>query len=216
MSNSPINQRENLCMSENTITVYGTGSIEATPDMALAVIGAENTSKRINEAQRENAETISTIVNMLHEMGIPNENIQTADYRIEEEYAFENNTKQFIGYKVTHLLNVLIEPIQKTGAVLDAAVASGANSLSGIQFKVKDPDEYNQTALTLAIEQGKEKAECIARALKVPLPRTPQEVTEVVSSSPVYRMLSQYEATPIQAGQLRMTAQVKMVYVFPT
>ena len=214
MSNTPTNA--NLCMSENTITVYGTGTLEATPDVALAVIGAENTSKRITEAQRENAETLSTIVNTLHKMGIPNENIQTAVYRIEEEYTFENNTKQFIGYRVTHLLNVLIEPIQKTGEVLDAAVASGANSISGIQFKVKDPEEYNQKALTLAIEQGKEKAKGIAHALNVPLPRTPHQVIEIASSSPVYRMFSQYEGTPIQPGQLKTTAQVKMVYVFPT
>ncbi|MDP4549907.1 SIMPL domain-containing protein [Alkalihalobacillus macyae] len=215
MSNSSI-EHTNLNMSENTITVFGTGTIEATPDVAFAVIGAENTSKRINEAQKENAETISTIVNTLNKMGIPNEDIQTAEYRIEEEYTFENNTKQFIGYRVTHLLNVLIEPIQKTGAVLDAAVASGANNLSGIQFKVKEPEKYNQRALTLAIEQGNKKAKDIAHALKVPLPRTPHQVTEIASSSPVYRMLSQYEGTPIQPGQLTMTAQVKMVYVFPT
>nr|WP_286170579.1 SIMPL domain-containing protein [Bacillus sp. NTK071] len=203
-------------MSENTITVYGTGTIEATPDIANAVIGAETTSKSISEAQRENAETISAVVNTIHNIGISNDNIQTADYRIEEEYTFENNTKQFLGYKVTHLLNVLIEPVQKTGAVLDAAVASGANTLSGIQFKIKHPEQYSQKALTLAIEQAREKAIDIAVALKVQLPRTPHKVIEIESSTPVYRMLSQYQGTPIQPGQLTIAASVKMIYVFPT
>ncbi|TKD71310.1 SIMPL domain-containing protein [Pseudalkalibacillus hwajinpoensis] len=216
MNNTPNEQPSNVSMSQNTITVYGTGTIEATPDITSAVIGAETSSKSISEAQRENAETIFEIVKTMHNKGIPNENIQTSDYRIEEEYTFENNTKQFLGYRVTHLLTILIEPVKKTGEVLDAAVASGANSISSIQFKVKHPDQYSQKALTLAIEQAREKARDIARSLKITLPKTPHQIIEIESSSPVYRMLSQYQGTPIQPGQLTITAQIKMVYTYPT
>ncbi|MFP3473005.1 SIMPL domain-containing protein, partial [Micrococcus sp. SIMBA_144] len=78
--------------------------VSAAPDRAVVVTGVTTTSEQVAEAQEENAVLISSIVSSLHSLGIPSENIQTTDYRIEENIRYENNVKIFLGYKVTHLL----------------------------------------------------------------------------------------------------------------
>lgn len=214
LDNSEKNDR--TCQCDNTITVYGSGHVDAPPDIAKAIIGVETTSEKISEAQRKNAMNISTIVTTLRKMGIKSENIQTVEYRVDEDYSFENNTKVFLGYKVTHRLSVVIEPVQKTGEILDAAVSSGANIISGISFEVKQPNKYYNKALTKAIVEGSEKALTVAEAMRVPLPPVPHQIIERGSSPASARMLSDVQGTQIQPGQLTIAAQITMIYLLHT
>ncbi len=207
---------DSACQCDNTIIVYGSGQVDAPPDIAKALIGVETTSEKISEAQNKNAMSISSVVTTLRKMGIKAENIQTVEYRIDEDYSFENNKKVFLGYKVTHRLAVVIEPVQKTGEILDAAVAAGANIISGISFEVKQPDVYYNKALTEAIEEGREKALTIAKAMRVSLPHVPHQLIERGSSPPSARMLTDYQGTQIQPGQLTITAQITLIYLLHT
>ncbi|MCA0990617.1 SIMPL domain-containing protein [Pseudalkalibacillus hwajinpoensis] len=210
MTNMTFNDQ---CVCDHTITVFGAGEVSAAPDRAVVVTGVTTTSEQVAEAQEENAALISSIVSSLHSLGIPSENIQTTDYRIEENIRYENNVKIFLGYKVTHLLKVYVEPVSRTGAAIDAAVASGANVVSDIRFELKDPTIAYQKALAIAIKDAKEKAKTIAQAIDIGLPHSPHQIIELSSSSPSPRMFSDVQATQIQTGQLVITAQLKMSYL---
>ncbi|WP_347549983.1 SIMPL domain-containing protein [Pseudalkalibacillus hwajinpoensis] len=207
------NDNKSDCICDNTLTVYGSGSVEATPNIATATVGAETTSDSISEAQQKNAEIISQIVSSLIEIGIQSRNIQTLDYRIEEEYRFEDGTKIFVGYKVTHLLNIRIEQVQETGLVLDTAVTAGATTISNIQFQISDPQAYYLKAQRMAIEQANLKASNCAGAFQISLPDVPHQIIEEQSLTPSPRAFAEYSATVIQPGQLRISAQITLVYL---
>ena len=210
MTNMTFNDQ---CVCDHTITVFGTGEVSAAPDRAVVITGVTTTSEQVAEAQEENAALISSIVSSLHSLGIPSENIQTTDYRIEENIRYENNVKIFLGYKVTHLLKVYVEPVSRTGAAIDAAVASGANVVSDIRFELKDPNDRLPKSFSHCDQNAKQKAKTIAHTINIVSSTFTTSNIELSSLSPSPRMFSDVQATQIQTGQLVITAQLKISYL---
>lgn len=153
-------------------------------------------------------------------LGISQSDIQTSSYRIDPQYNYENGQQIFRGYRVEHQLQVTVKDIRKTGQVIDTAVASGANSVSSIQFTVSNPDAFYNQALTLAIQNAQQKAITMARTLGVtlqPVPVVVQEISQQLPPRPIpfqAAMLAQSAETPIQPGENRITATVKVEYTY--
>ncbi|GED15336.1 SIMPL domain-containing protein [Aneurinibacillus migulanus] len=200
------------------IKVSGEGSIPTTPDRAIIVLGAITESPNISTAQKENAETMSNIINSLMELGIPRENLKTVEYRIDIQYDYEDGKQTFRGYKVTYLLQITIDKIDQTGLVIDTAVKNGANSVSDIKFTVAHPNVYYNQALSLAIKNAEQKAVTIAKTLGATLHQVPNQVQEVsATSEPVPYQTALYAksvATPIQPGQLEISAKITAEYSY--
>jgi uncharacterized protein len=204
----------------NRLTVTGEGSVSAVPDQAMITIGVITENMNLSTAQRENAAKTSSVINALMSLGIPQQDIQTSSYRIEPQYNYENGQQTFRGYRVEHQLQVTVKDISKTDQVIDQAVASGANSISSIQFTVSNPDAFYNQALTAAIQNAQQKAVAMARALQVtlqPVPIVVQELSQPLPPIPVpfqAATLAQGAGTPIQPGENKITATVKIEYTY--
>ncbi len=153
--------------NRHIIEVSGEGTVSAAPDRAVIELGAitENTSLRI--AQRENAAAVTDVINSLLQLNIPKERIQTVAYRIEMQYSYEDGKQIFTGYRVTHLLQITLDQIDRTGLVVDTAVEHGANSVLNIQFSMAHPAAYYHQALSLAVKkcrkQGHDHCDNVSR-----------------------------------------------------
>jgi uncharacterized protein YggE len=204
----------------NRLTVTGEGSVYATPDRAIITIGVITESPNLSTAQKENSDKTTAVINSLLALGIPQNDIQTALYRIEPQYDYENGKQIFRGYKVEHQLQVTIKDLSKTGQVIDKAVASGANFVSSIQFTVSNPDVFYNQALTLAIQNAQQKAVVMARALQVtlnPVPIVVEELSQNLPPRPVpfqAMSLAQDSGVQIQPGENKITANVKIEYTY--
>lgn len=202
------------CSCDNTITVMGSGTVNATPDTGIAVLGVETLAPSITDAQQTNASAIASIISSLTNIGIPPKNIGTAVYRIEEEYKYDDGKKIFLGYKVTHLLKIVIDEVALTGRVVDSAVAAGATTISSITFEVRDKEAYYKKAQKLAIRQAKAKANNIAETLGLALPSLPHQIIEGGASPTASgRGIAYSSATPIQPGQISITAEITLIYL---
>jgi uncharacterized protein len=204
----------------NRLTVTGEGSVSAVPDEALIIIGVITDNMNLSDAQNENAAKTSAVINALLSLGIDQTDIQTSSYRIDPQYNYENGQQIFRGYRVEHQLQVTIKDISKTGQVIDQAVASGANSVSSIQFTVSNPEAFYNQALTESIQNAQQKAVVMARALQVtlqPVPMAVQELSQPLPPRPVpfqAATLAQGAGTPIQPGENKITATVKIEYTY--
>ncbi|WP_377888920.1 SIMPL domain-containing protein [Alkalihalobacillus sp. R86527] len=206
-----------VCACDHTITVTGAGSIDATPDRGIAILGVETISPSITEAQQENASSITSIITSLTNMDIPPNQIGTAVYQIEEEYKYEDNNKIFLGYKVTHLLKVIIDDVALTGIVVDSAVEAGATTISSITFDVRHKEPYYMKAQKIALKQATLKARNISDALGLSMPKTPHRIIESgVPSTIQPRNVAYASATPIQPGQITITAAITLIYLLAT
>lgn len=201
-----------------TIEVQGDGTVDAAPDQAVVVLGAITEGPVLQTVQNENALIVTHIIESLLELGIPKENVQTQDFRIEIQYDYKDGEQIFRGYKVTHLLQITIDKVEETGIVIDTAVSSGANTVTSVQFTLADPAPYENEALSLAVRSALHKAETIAAALRVQLAAVPCQVQELSrGAEPVpfaAAMQMQSAATPIAPGQLTIAASVRVWYLY--
>ncbi|MCM3719915.1 SIMPL domain-containing protein [Fictibacillus phosphorivorans] len=204
----------------NRLTVTGEGSVSEVPDQAMITIGVITENMNLSTAQSENAAKTSSVIQSLMSSGIAQQDIQTSTYRIEPQYTYENGQQTFRGYRVEHQLQVTIKDIQKTGQIIDQAVANGANSVSSIQFSVTNPDAFYNQALTAAIHNAQQKAVAMAQALQVtlqPVPISVQELSQPLPPPPIpfqAATLAQGAGTPIQPGENKITATVKIEYTY--
>lgn len=201
--------------THNAIKVTGEGSISVAPNRAMITLGVVTENMNLQTAQAENANAMEAIIAALVAIGIPKENIQTTQYQIETQYDYPDGKQVFRGYKVTHLLTITIDQIEKTGLVVDTAVSNGANTVSNIRFSVVHAELYYNQALSLAVRDSYQKAVTIAKTLDVTLSRVPYEVQEIShAAEPVPSPIAFRTATPIQPGELKIVAAVRAEYAY--
>jgi uncharacterized protein len=214
----PIMNPHFYCKKPYTIEVAGEGTVSAAPDKAIIILGVITENISLTVAQKENADTVSNIISSLLNLSIPKENIQTTNYRIDIEYNYEDGKQTLRGYKVTHLLQITIDKVDQTGFIVDTAVNNGANSVSNIQFIVAHPEAYYNQALSLAVKNGEQKAITIAKTIGVTLNQFPgqvQEVSRTQEPSPYQTQLYAKSAvTPIQPGELKISASIRAEYFY--
>lgn len=204
----------------STIEVMGEGTATAAPDRAVIVLGVVTDGPHLQTIQTENASAIRNIIDSLMRLNIPKDQIQTSDYRVEVIHDYEDGKQTFRGYRVTHLLQITTDQVEQTGTIVDTAVSNGANTVSSIQFTLAHPERYENQALSLAVQNARQKALTIAASLGVKLATVPSKVQET-SRAPVpvpYMATAKFAAStvesPIQPGQLTIKAQVRVWYLF--
>jgi uncharacterized protein len=109
---------------------------------------------------------------------------------------------------------VKVRELSRLGALLDRAVAAGANEVDGPAFSRADPAPEEARALAAAVRAGRAKAEEMARAAGVRLGAL-LELREGGRGRPgplMTRALSAGAETPVAPGQIAFENQVEMVF----
>lgn len=198
--------------------VEGTGVLKVKPDIAIISVGVSTEDKQLQKAQEENSRKMAAILQSLTQLSIPARDIQTQTYSIEPQYDFIEGKQVFRSYKVLHLLGVTVRDVSKVGAVVDTAVANGANIVNSIRFSTADPAPYYRQALQSAVEDAVRKAAAIGQRLGIRMWLTPVRVWEVsiptVSPMQAMMLTAPQVSTPIQAGQIEVTARVEAEFAY--
>lgn len=199
------------------LKVEGTGRIKVRPDIAVANLGVVTEDLQLSTAQEENASRMTAVIRTLSGMGIASADIQTSAYSITPQYDFIDGRQVFRGYRVEHMLSVTIRDTARIGAIIDAAVRSGANQTGSITFAVDDPSPYYRQALDAAIDDALAKAGTIAVKLNIRVVRVPVNIAELgyEQGTPVPLMFqTAASTTPIQAGQIEITARIEATFAY--
>lgn len=205
-----------FCASK--LKVEGTGKIKVQPNLANVVLGVIIENKELKLAQEENAAIMTSVINVIRGMGIPIEDIQTQSYNVTTQYDYIEGKQIFRGYRVEHMLQVIIRDMRMVGEVIDAAVQSGANQVSSIKFTIDNPSVYYQQALNKAVDDALAKAGTFGNKLNISVSPVPVQIVELGygDGGLVTPMTYQTSAvtTPVQAGQIEITARIEAVFVY--
>ncbi len=161
----------------NIITVSGEGEIYARPDLGLAVFSVTNEHSDVQQALAENTRNTNRIIDFLKENGIEERDMKTTNFNIFPRYEyieqgiFSSGKRVLAGYQVIQSVEVKIREIEETGKIIEGAIKSGANEVSGIRFIIENEEEYLNEARTAAIEDAKRKAKDLSGHLGVKLAR---------------------------------------------
>ncbi|MFZ5969210.1 MAG: SIMPL domain-containing protein [Bacillota bacterium] len=203
--------------SDGRLKVEGVGSVQVQPDIAVVVLGVITENKELQAAQEENAQKTTEVIDTLKNIGISSRDIQTQSYQIFPQYDYVEGKQIFRGYRVEHTLKVTIRDMDETGEIIDAAVRSGANVVNNITFTVSDPAKYYQQALSKAIDDAVSKAMMIGRKLDVIVSKVPiRIVEESYQQAPSSDLLlaKAEPTTPIQTGEIRITARIEAIFSY--
>lgn len=200
--------------TKESMTVFGTGSISAMPDVLTIRLDVVTEHLDLTIAQQFNAEKISRVLQAITERGIPRENIRTVEYTIQPKYDYQNGEQLFTGYEVTHGLLIEIRDINEAGKIIDSAVQLGVNRVGNIQLQIKNPQPIYLQALALAIRDAEKKAQTIAQTLHLTLNPKPISITEITPQQAQPFLALNKTSTQIESGQIIIQATVQLVYTF--
>jgi uncharacterized protein YggE len=141
----------------------------------------------------------------------------------EDKGVFTNKVKT---YQVTNTLRVTLKDTNQTGQMIDTAVSAGANKVDSIQFMLSDDQNLvlRNQALSKAVSNARADADTVATALNVTITGTntvdiSQGYTPVIYNrydnlAVEYAGGKVAASTPIQSGDITVTAQVSITYNF--
>jgi uncharacterized protein YggE len=219
-------------MDEPTLTVSGTGEAFGAPDRAVVRLGAVAQAPQAADAQKQVGEIVARTIDALKQLGIDEKAIRTAGVSLSPVYtdfqpprpAQQQQPPQepkISGYRASNTVEVRLDDLTKIGPVIDAGIGTGANNVEGVEFQLKDDAPQRKAALKQAAGDARGKAEALAEAMGMRLGGAIEVIEGGVGGWPPIpfarrggAMLAEAMAagTPIQPGQLQITASVTITY----
>ena len=201
---------------EPQIVVTGEGIVKATPDQAWISIGAESRAKVSKDAQQRNADAMKSVMQKIASFGIATDAIKTTAIDLQMEFDYNDGRQTPRGYVARNTVEVRVDDLTKLGDVLDAVVGSGATTIHGLRFDVKQRRQVEGQALQAAVKEAMSKSQAIASGAGRAVDRIVR-IEELSGGGEPMPMMRQYAmakaegaSTPVAAGELEIRAQVRL------
>ena len=147
------------------LDVDATGKTTRTPDLATIEAGVVTQGATAAAALRDNGAQMAKVLAALKSAGVENRDIATSTVRLNPQYRYADNQPPVItGYQATNSVSIKFHDIAKSGGILDALVAQGANQISGPNLSLANPDAALDEARADAVARARARAELYAKA----------------------------------------------------
>lgn len=202
------------------LDISATGEVTRVPDLAIISAGVQTLQPTATAAIEENAASMERVRAALKRAGIEDKDIQTSSINLNPEYQYDQNKPpRLTGYRASNSVNVRFHDLKRTGAILDALVGQGANTISGPNLTIDKPESALDEARAKAIANGRARAELYARALGMQVVRL-LSVSEsggyaVPPPMPMVMMAQERDAsakTSIDPGTQQLQVSLSMSY----
>jgi len=204
------------------LTVRGSAQLAFPADQArfnLAVVTIDASAQGALEANNRH---LRQVQEALLSAGLPLEECRTGHFEISPEWSPRPRDAQpdwqpaIVGYRVSNSLQVTTGRLPLVGALIEAGVKAGANSIDGLSYGLADPATGRAAALAAATNNAREEAEATARAAKVQLGKILSLEVEPVSIDAPVRMMrmavAEAGAPPLTPGEVTVRAVVTIVF----
>jgi uncharacterized protein len=193
----------------DTVTTLGHGLITIAPDEATVSAGVHTQAASASAALAENAKLMNAVVAALKAAG--GGQLQTQQVSLYPQTGPQGDVTAYVADNSVSAKT----KIAGAGALIDAAVGAGANTVNGPNLGVSDRDARYRDALGKAVADARLKAEALAKAGGFGVGPV-SSVTEQGGSGPpqVFQAIgaAAKDATPIEPGTQEVTADVTVTF----
>lgn len=203
----------------STLTVQGEGRATVAPDTAAISLGVTTQAPTAAQAMADNAARQTAVIEALKGHGIEPRDIQTSGLNLSplQDYSQEGRPPVITGYQAQNMVTIRVRDIARLGGVLDGLVAAGANEVQGISFSREDATGTEDAARRDAVDDARHRAGILAEAAGMKLGRMLSLADSRPQSGPVPVMMAMAreadaKSTPVEPGELNVTAQVSAVF----
>lgn len=204
------------------ITVTGHGEVNARPDEATVQLGVQAQAETAAAAQDAVNTAMQKVLKNIKQAGVAEESIQTSGLNLTPVYAplkpgQESELPPILGYRAANTIRIEVKDLAHIGKVVDAGLKAGANRLEGISFRLQNELPYRIQALEQAAAEAKAKGKTLAAALGVKIVGVGKVQEGQISlrrplPMPMMAARAAAEATPVEAGQLKVEATITVEY----
>lgn len=213
---------EPLVPAQGTILdIQAEGRTTRVPDIATIRAGVVSQAPTAAAALLDNAQRMARVMAGLKRAGIAPRDIATSNVGLNPQYRYTDGQPPAItGYQASNSVSVRFRDVGKSGAILDALVAQGANQIDGPTLSVDAADAALDEARTDAIRRARARADLYARAagLRVDrilliaedggqLPQPPMPMLQMA------RAAKMADSTPVAAGEQDLTVNVSVRFL---
>lgn len=203
------------------LDIVAEGTTTRVPDLALIQAGVVTTAATAGEAMQQNAARMTAVLAALRKAGIAERDLQTSTVNLAPQYRYQENKAPVItGYQASNQLTVRFRDVAKSGTILDALVAQGANNIAGPNLTLADEEGALDEARRDAITKARARATLYAQAAGLKVDRIlvisesgsaplPQPVPMLMRSK---AMMAEAD-TAIVPGEQKVTASVSVRFL---
>lgn len=218
-SPSPVQQGPAVPQDTSRLTVTGTASVRVPADRVRVQVAVETEAATAEAASRTNATTMNRVLERVRPVAGSEARVETTGYQLSPRYRQAPDREQppeIAGYRAVNQVVVVLEDVDRTGRVLDAALEAGANRVTGLSFFASDTETARLDALRQATERARAEATAVADALGLVIHSAETIQTSSGGMGPVFRAaaMESFQAmdTPVEAGSQSVEASVTITY----
>ncbi|MFL5955602.1 MAG: SIMPL domain-containing protein [Gaiellaceae bacterium] len=191
----------------DTVTTTGHGVVVAVPDQASITAGVHTQAASASDALAQNAKLMNAVIAALKAAGATS--LQTQQVSLSPQTDEQGRVRAFAADNTVSSKT----KVAGAGALIDAAVAAGANTVNGPMLDVSGRDARYRDALGKAVEDARAKAEALAKAGGFGV----GQVSAVTEGStdvppPMFQAAVKDASTPVEPGTQDVTADVTVTF----
>jgi uncharacterized protein YggE len=216
-SASPTQSGTNV-FERRTIEVDGSGEVRTSPDTADLNLAIDTQAKTAEQAATSNAALATKVIDALKSKLGDKGKVTTGGYSLDPQYDQRQSEKpRILGYNAQNTVTVNTRSLDMVGALIDSAIAAGANRVNSLNFSVKDDTKARTEAIAIATRDARAQADALASALDVKLGKVLKATTvSEQRPTPLYMgramAMSANVATPVEPGDVTVPATVSLTF----
>ncbi|WP_255770484.1 SIMPL domain-containing protein [Pseudarthrobacter sulfonivorans] len=202
-----------------TITVTGTGSAEAAPDLLTISMGVECRGDGVGAAYRDAGMASAAVTGALRQHGVADADIRTSGLNVRPELVWrEGEGQQVAAYVASSVLTVRVRRVAAASAVIAAAVDAGGDNvrLNGLDLGFADESALLARAREAAWKEATAAAEQFASLASARLGAVVSIAEHPLSPGPVpvgrLERAVAADAIGVEAGHASLGAGVTVVW----
>ncbi len=199
------------------ISITGTASINAKPDLATVHAGVESIGRTARDALTANSQQMNAVFAAIKTLGIEDRDVGTSNFNIAQNWRHGPDGSKPDGYRVSNQVTLRLRDVSRIGEALDALTNAGINQAGNIQFEVENSDTLLDDARRKAVGKARNRAELYAAAAGVRLGKV---MSIVEGSGHAHRAHKTYAAMeartagapPIAPGEQELQVSVTVTW----
>jgi len=194
-----------------TLNLSSEGEVRIRPEVVTFGLGATYEAPSARQASGETNRRANRVVQALRRAGVAQRDIQTQSLNLTPRYSdASGQPRKIVAYQATTMLSVVVRTPDRAGALLDIAMAAGANQVSGVRYGLSDPASARRAARDLALQTLRQDAARVADIMGYRVVRLVSVGSQ--TWAPVATSSRISSGSNIEAGELGVRASASGVF----
>lgn len=202
-----------------TVTVTGTGSADAAPDLMVVSIGVECRAESVEDAYSRAGASSEAVASAFRRHGVEGADIRTAALNVRADVTWrEGEGQRVTGYVAASTLTVRLRAPGSASAAISEAVGAGGNDvrLNGLELTFSDDAAVRARAREAAWLDATSTARQYARLASARLGRVLSVVDNIPVQGPVpvtgIQRAASVEPLAVEAGDSTVAVAITVVW----